>query len=101
MNIDWGVLVEKAPEIAIVLVVVWFTLKMLAGMKSFIEARDKIFFNQLEAILAKRNLTMMPQIVHRGLDTIAQIIFLPKGPQTIQTSPLQIPRQSDEEKPTE
>jgi len=50
MNIDWGVLVEKAPEIAIVLVVVWFTLKMLAGMKSFIEARDKIFFNQLEAI---------------------------------------------------
>ena len=52
---------------------------------------------EIEAILAKRNLTMMPQIVHRGLDTIAQIIFLPKKPQTVQSSPLQVPEQSDEE----
>ncbi len=56
---------------------------------------------EVEAILARRNLTMMPQIVHRGLDTIAQIIFLPKKPQTVQTSPLQVPEQPDEEKPIE
>ena len=57
--------------------------------------------DEVEAILAKRNLTMMPQIVHRGLDTIAQIIFLPQKPQAVQTSPLQVPRQPNEEEPTE
>ena len=56
---------------------------------------------EVEAILTKRNLMMMPQIVHRGLDTIAQIIFLPKSPQTVQSSPLQVPGQIDEEESTE
>ena len=50
MNIDWGALVGKVPEIAIVLVFVWFTLKMLAGIRSFLEARDKAFLNQLETL---------------------------------------------------
>ena len=56
---------------------------------------------EVEAILKRRGLTMMPQIVHRGLDTIAQIIFLPKGPQTIQSSPLQVSKQPNEEESTE
>ena len=56
---------------------------------------------EIEAILTKRGLTMVPQIVHRGLETIAQIIFLPQKPQTVQTSPLQVSRQLDEEEPTE
>ncbi len=56
---------------------------------------------EVEAILTKRGLTIMPQIVHRGLDTIAQIIFLPKNPRTIQSSPLQVPKQSDEEESAE
>ena len=56
---------------------------------------------EVEAILAKRGLTIMPQIVHRGLDTIAQIIFLPQKPQAVQTSPLQVSKQPDEEESTE
>jgi len=61
---------------------------------------------EVEAILKRRGLTMMPQIVHRGLDTIAQIIFLPQKSQPAQTSPLQVPEQPvseqpDEEEPTE
>lgn len=56
---------------------------------------------EVEAVLARRGLIIMPQIVHRGLDTIAQIIFLPKDPRTIQSSPLQVSKQLDEEESTE
>ena len=50
MNIDWGAIVEKVPEVAIVLIFVWFTLKMLAGIRSFLTSRDKAFLSQLEVL---------------------------------------------------
>ncbi len=50
MNIDWAVLIEKVPEIAMVTLFIWFTLKKDSLFENFLEARDKIFFSQLEAI---------------------------------------------------
>lgn len=55
MNIDWAVLIEKVPEIAMVTLFIWFTLKKDSLFESFLEARDKIFFNQLEAIGSLHN----------------------------------------------
>ena len=53
--IDWATIVDKVPEVAIVLIFVWFTLKILGLFMDFLKARDVTFFDQLEKAGNKHN----------------------------------------------
>ena len=45
--IDWGVIVDKVPSVALVLVFVWFTLKMLREFREQSEKRDDAYLGKL------------------------------------------------------
>lgn len=47
MNIDWVVLTGKVPETVIVLIFVWFTLKILSVFQDFLVARDASYLSNL------------------------------------------------------
>ena len=53
--IDWVVIVEKVPEVAIVLIFVWFTLKMLTLAKDFLKTRDDSYLANLQTIEGRHN----------------------------------------------
>ncbi len=50
MGIDWVVLTGKAPETIIVLIFVWFTLKILNIFQNFLTARDETYFANIQAV---------------------------------------------------
>ena len=50
MNIDWVVLTGKVPETVIVLIFVWFTLKILSVFQDFLAARDETYFTNIQAV---------------------------------------------------
>ncbi len=55
--------------------------------------------NEVEAILRKRGVIMIPQFVFRGMETLPQILFLPKSALQNKTTPLAvIPAQEEEPK---
>ena len=58
MNIDWAAIVEKVPEIVIVLLFVWFTLRLFTEFKDFLTARDTTFFKQLQIVSDVHNKEM-------------------------------------------
>ena len=58
MNIDWAAIVEKVPEIVIVLLFVWFTLRLFTEFKDFLTERDAIFFKQLQIVSDVHNKEM-------------------------------------------
>jgi hypothetical protein len=53
--IDWGTVIEKVPEVAMVLIFIWFTLKMLTMAKDFLKTRDDAFFTSLEKLENRHN----------------------------------------------
>lgn len=55
MTIDWVVLTSKVPETIIVLIFVWFTLKILTIFQDFLVARDESYFTNLEKVGAMHN----------------------------------------------
>ncbi len=52
---------------------------------------------EVEAVLKKRKLVMLPQIVLRGERQIAMIIFIPAS--SDQAQPLPVPQEKSEEEP--
>ena len=50
MGIDWGVIVDKVPSVALVLVFVWFTLKMLREFREQSEKRDDAYLGKLSEV---------------------------------------------------
>ena len=50
MNIDWVVLTGKVPETAIVLIFVWFTLKILSIFQDFLVKRDEAYFANIQTV---------------------------------------------------
>ena len=50
MNIDWVAIVSKVPDVAIVLVFVWFTLKMLREFREQSEKRDEAYLGKLDKV---------------------------------------------------
>jgi hypothetical protein len=53
--IDWGTVIEKVPEVAMVLIFIWFTLKMLTMAKDFLHTRDDAFFASLKTLEDRHN----------------------------------------------
>jgi hypothetical protein len=48
--IDWGVIVDKVPSVGLVLVFVWFTLKMLREFRQQSEKRDDSYLGKLSEL---------------------------------------------------
>lgn len=65
MNIDWVVLTGKVPETVIVLIFVWFTLKILSVFQDFLVRRDEAYFANIQAVGNMHN---------KELETIAKDI---------------------------
>jgi len=50
MGIDWTAIASKAPDVALVLVFVWFTLKMLREFREQSEKRDDAYLGKLSEV---------------------------------------------------
>lgn len=75
MSIDWAVIIEKVPEIAMVTLFIWFTLKKDSLFESFLKARDTIFFGQLETIGSSHN-EEIKEITKKQAEQTAVLITL-------------------------
>ncbi len=76
MNIDWGALIEKVPEVAIVLVFVWFTLKLIGLFKDFLKARDDTFFKQLETVgnMHNKEIELLSKDLQKQTDVLTKVV---------------------------
>lgn len=74
--IDWAAIVDKVPEIAMLLVFVWFTLRMVGLFKDFLKARDDTFFKQLEVVGSMHNkeIELLSKDLQKQTDVLTKVV---------------------------
>lgn len=76
MNIDWAVVIEKVPEVVMVLLFIWFSFKKDTSFENFLKARDAIFFKQLETVGSVHNkeIELLSRDLQKQTDVLTKVV---------------------------